>query len=145
MKVLVDTSIWSIALRRSQGNLAPWQQEAAKELAALIGDGRVVLVGPVRQELLSGLAEPRRFGILAEHLRAFPDVALASADWESVATIHNACRTQGIAGSSVDFVLCAVAIARGLELFTADQDFARYAGVVAVKLFAGGVWGPDRR
>ena len=50
MKVIVDTSVWSLALRRQQKN-----NSIADKLRDFIGDGRVVLLGAVRQEILSGI------------------------------------------------------------------------------------------
>ena len=141
MKVLVDTSIWSMALRRQPGQLALWQQDAVRELAGLIADGRAVIVGPVRQELLSGIAIPTKFQALAESLRAFPDEPVSVAEWERAAEISNGCRTAGIAGSAVDFLLCALAVERKMELFTADADFSRYGAVTGFSLFSGRVWG----
>lgn len=142
MNVLVDTSIWSVALRRRTSDLAPWQQAATRELASLIADGRAALMAPVRQELLSGISDQGRFAVLAERLRGFPDLPLGVDDWEAAARISNACRRRGVTGSLVDFALCAAAMERGLELFTADDDFGRYASVVPIALFGGRVWGP---
>ena len=141
MKVLVDTSIWSIALRRQPEKLAVWQQDAVRELSGLIEDGRAVLVGPVRQELLSGIAIHTKFQALANSLRAFPDDPVAIAEWERAAQIHNACRSRGIAGSAIDFLLCAIAVERKLEVFTEDADFGRYQPVAGFSLFGGRVWG----
>lgn len=141
MKVLVDTSIWSMALRRQPQNLAPWQQDAVRELSGLIQDGRVVLAGAVRQELLSGVAVSSKFQALASSLRAFPDDPVTLAEWERAAVISNACRAKGIAGSAIDFLLCAIAAERGLELFTADADFGRCREAAGIRLFGGGVWG----
>ena len=73
MKVLIDTSVWSLALRRRP---RVENEEVVRELAALVDDGRVVMIGPVRQELLSGLRERAQFERLREHLRAFRDLEL---------------------------------------------------------------------
>ena len=48
MKVLVDTCVWSHALRHKNPD-----KEQIKKLSDLITDGRSVLIGPVKQELLS--------------------------------------------------------------------------------------------
>jgi hypothetical protein len=52
--------------------------------------------------------------------------------------MHNLCRTRGIAGSAVDFLICAAAQRRGWEIFTTDRDFERYARVLGLKLYAVG-------
>lgn len=126
MNVLVDTSIWSAALRRAKRVDA----SASRELAELIREGRVVVLGPVRQELLSGIKVKAQFDLLRDHLRSFPDLALESADYEEAASAFNRCRERGIQGSNTDFLLCAVAIRRKLAIYTADGDFRHYAKVL---------------
>jgi predicted nucleic acid-binding protein len=69
VNVIVDTSVWSLALRRAKR----MDDAAPRELAELIREGRVVMLGPVRQELLSGIKQKAQFDMLREHLRAFPD------------------------------------------------------------------------
>jgi len=71
MLVLVDTPIWSLALRRRGADLNPREQRLAAALRELIQDGRAQLIGPVRQELLSGLREETSFKKLRDQLRAF--------------------------------------------------------------------------
>jgi len=125
--VLVDTSVWSLALRRKPGQLGDVEGALADELAELIREQRVVLVGPVRQELLSGVKPEPTFQRLRQALQPFPDEPLTTEDFEEAARAHNRCRAAGVAGSAVDFLLCAVAQRRGLALFTTDHDFERYA------------------
>jgi predicted nucleic acid-binding protein len=131
MKVLVDTAVWSLALRRRGrgGNDA-----VVSELASLVQDGRVVMIGPVRQELLSGIRERSHFESLREHLRAFPDSDITSADYEEAAAFFNRCREQGIQGSNTDFLICAVAARNELSIFTTDEDFVRFATVLPIVL-----------
>lgn len=134
MQVLVDTSIWSLALRRHQGQLSVAEKERVASLQELIQDGRARLIGPIRQELLSGIREPAQFEKLREQLRAFPDERLTAEDYERAAQLSNDCRRKGLAGSGVDLLICAVAIARGWHLFTSDADFRGYAKLIAVQL-----------
>jgi predicted nucleic acid-binding protein len=47
----------------------------------------------------------------------------------------NTCRAAGVAGSAIDFLICAVTRRRGLAIFTTDRDFSRYAAAVPVKLY----------
>jgi predicted nucleic acid-binding protein len=130
--VLVDTSVWSLALRRT---MATQEQEVA-ELAELIKEGRTALIGPVRQELLSGVRTESQFRTLKAHLQAFPDVALESADYEEAASFFNRCRARGIQGSSIDFLICAAATRRRMAVFTTDGDFAHYQKVLELQLHA---------
>ncbi len=128
MNVLVDTSVWSLALRRS----APRQDAIESELRDLILEGRVLLVGPVRQELLSGIRAPAQFRKLRDVLAAFPDEPITREDYEDAASCFNRCRARGIQGSNTDFLLCAVALRLGVPLFTTDRDFDHFAKALRV-------------
>ena len=85
MNVLVDTSVWSIALRRDK-TPAP---TVVRELRNLILSSRVEIVGPIRQELLSGLREDAQFKKLQKNLAAFPDLALETDDYVMAAKFFN--------------------------------------------------------
>ena len=131
MKVLVDTSIWSLALRRTKEE----SSRIRRELEGLIADHRVVMIGPVRQELLSGIRNGSQFDSLKKRLSAFPDEPIAAEDYEEAARIFNVCRQNGIQGSNTDFLICAVAKNRQLEIFTTDNDFALFSEVIAIALY----------
>jgi len=133
MLVLVDTPIWSLALRRRDTDLNPHEQRLTAGLRELIQDGRAQLVGPVRQELLSGLREEAGFKKLRDQLRAFEQVPMEVADYEEAAHLNNQCRARGIAGSAIDFLICAAALRRSWQVFTTDRDFLRYAKVFPLK------------
>ena len=134
MKVLVDTPIWSLALRRrSRSHTTP----ATSELASLIDDGRVAMIGPIRQELLSGLKERAQFDRLREHLRAFSDSPMTMEDYEEAASFYNLCRTKGIQGSNTDFLICAVAARNDFTIFTTDEDFVHFAKILPIVLHSG--------
>lgn len=130
MKVLVDTSVWSQVLRRGE----PENEPRERELRELLREGRVVLMGPIRQELLSGIRVESQYKQLRGKLRAFGDVGLEREDYEEAAQCFNRCRTAGVQGGSVDFLICAVAMRRKLAIFTADTDFKHYAKVLGFRL-----------
>lgn len=131
MNVLVDTSVWSLALRRA-ASVHP----ARHKLKELILDGRAAIIGPVRQELLSGVKLTAHFEGLQEKLRAFSDIELQTGDYEEAARFFNECRSHGIQGSNTDFLICAVSARREFPIFTTDKDFARFAEVIPVLLYA---------
>jgi len=135
MMVLVDTSVWSLALRRKSGDLNARERDLSVALAELIREGRAQIVGVVRQELLSGIREAERFEKLRDYLRAFDEPVLEIADYEAAAEAHNRCRSRGIAGSAIDFLICAVALRREWQVFTSDGDFEAYSKVLAVRLY----------
>jgi predicted nucleic acid-binding protein len=131
VKVLVDTSIWSLALRRKGRG----ENEASRsELGSLVSDGRVAMIGPIRQEILSGIKEPAQFERLREHLHAFPDIEIATADYEEAASFFNRCRESGIQGSNTDFLICAIAVRNEFAIFTSDADFTHFARVLPIVL-----------
>ena len=134
MDVLVDTSVWSLDLRRRTRQLSGRQLAVQRELADLVQEGRAAIIGPIRQELLSGIAEDTAFERLRERLRPFDDLRLTAEDYEDAARFNNRCRRAGVAGSAIDLLICAAAARRDLPVFTTDADFQRYAAVVPVQL-----------
>ncbi|MCX6348629.1 MAG: PIN domain-containing protein [Candidatus Aureabacteria bacterium] len=130
MRVLVDTSIWSLALRRGE----PARGREAAELRRLIGEHRVEIIGPIRQEILSGVRDAQHFERLESRLRAFPDAAILTEDYVTAAKFFNLCRSGGIQGSNTDFLICAVAVRRNFAVFTTDGDFPLFARHLPVVL-----------
>jgi predicted nucleic acid-binding protein len=132
MKVLVDTPIWSLALRRKT---RPENASMKSDLASLVDDGRVAMIGPIRQELLSGIKERAHFDRLREHLRAFSDTEITLDDYEEAASFYNRCRGKGIQGSNTDFLICAIAARNEFSIFTTDHDFTHFAKVLPIVLY----------
>jgi predicted nucleic acid-binding protein len=130
MKVLVDTSVWSLALRRNQ----PTESPVVTELIELIREVRSQLIGQVRQELLSGIKNQVQFQKLRNHLRAFPDLEVTTRDYESAADFYNLCRAKGIQGSNTDFLICAVAARYNIPIFTTDEDFTLFQAHLPITL-----------
>jgi predicted nucleic acid-binding protein len=131
----VDTGLWSLALRRKSHDLNAVEEVLQRKLTELIREGRAVLIGPVRQEVLSGIREGAVYERLRDSLKAFPDEVLTREDFEQAAKANNTCRAAGVSGSPVDFLICAVALRRGMEIFTTDADFANYARCIPIRLF----------
>ncbi|MFI5307441.1 MAG: PIN domain-containing protein [Polyangiales bacterium] len=127
----MDTVVWSLVLRRRPSAASA---VLSTELASLVQDGRVIMIGPVRQEILSGIRERPHFDRLREHLRAFPDAEITSTDYEEAATLFNRCREKGIQGSNTDFLMCAVAARLQLSIFTTGADFEHFARVLPITL-----------
>src|SRR5436309_11598932 len=93
--VLIDTPVWSLALRRKTADLNEREKVISGALGDLIRDGRAQLMGVVRQELLSGIREEEQFKRLRDYLRAFDDSRLEMGDYEHAAQMHNRCRSRG--------------------------------------------------
>jgi predicted nucleic acid-binding protein len=130
VNVLVDTSVWSLALRRP----TPEGSAATAELVELIREGRVAMIGAIRQEILSGIRAAEQYRKLRDRLRAFEDVALDEVDYEEAATCFNRCRAKGLQGSNTDFLMCAVSLRRDLAILTTDKDFDGFAKVLNFEL-----------
>lgn len=67
-------------------------------------------------------------------LRTYPEEPAGVDDLEAAAKAHNACRAQGIPGSGIDYLICAIAMRREWASFSTDPDFRRYAKVLSFKL-----------
>lgn len=133
--ILVDTPVWSSALRCKAANLSAPERRSTQLLYALIDEGRAQLLGAVRQELLSGLKDESQFRLLRDYLRDFPDVPVTTEDYEEAARGNNQCRRAGIAASPVDMLMCAVSMRHRWDIFTADQDFTHYRSILKIGLF----------
>jgi predicted nucleic acid-binding protein len=144
MSVLVDTSIWSLALRRRRRHLTAAEQVLVDELSDLTREGRVRIIGVVRQELLSGIKTPAQYEKLCSALRAFPDESITTTAHEGAAKASNTCRAKGIVSSVVDALICEIALARQWSIFTTDPDFKNYARVLPISLHAPRTTGTGR-
>lgn len=134
MSVLVDTPVWSLALRRRAAQLNSTERRQVDEWRTLVAEGRARLTGIIRQEVLSGIRDEGDFARLRERLDAFEDVTADSADHERAAALFNACRAKGISPGAIDVLICAIAARHGLAIFTIDTDFTRYARVLPLRL-----------
>ena len=130
MKVLVDTCIWSIALKGND----PRNKLIASELETLIDEGRLAIIGPIKQEILSAYKEKVKYTKVRKSLSYFPNIILEDIDFEVAAEFHNTCRGKGVQGSHIDFLICAVAVRLNLSIYTNDKDFQRYQKYTPIEL-----------
>lgn len=131
MKVLVDTPIWSYALRTPNKEY----QNEIDQLESLIRDQRALIIGPIRQEILSGYSDLRKYKKLKEKLSFFENTPIHDIDYEFAAELCNHCRKKGVQGSHIDFLICAVAKRIDIPIFTTDKDFPNYQKAISIKLF----------
>ena len=129
MKVLVDTSVWSLALRRKEPS------ETAETLSDLITSSLVVMIGSVRQEILSGISDKNIFMKLKIRLEAFDDFDVDTKDYETAAEFYNICRQNGVQGSHTDFLICAVAYNNKFLIYTTDKDFDNFSKYLPIKVY----------
>ena len=130
MRTIVDTSVWTLALRRKTVYSSP----ATQALRSLIEHGLAVVLGPVRQEILSGIKHRDQFDRLSERLAAFEDFILETDDSIKAASLCNECLRRGIQASHTDFLIAAAAIRRDFAVLSADKNFAHIATTIPVKL-----------
>jgi predicted nucleic acid-binding protein len=136
LNVLVDTSVWSLALRRWPGDLSGREKKLVEELREIIAEGRAQIIGVIRQELLSGIKSETQFEKLRLTLTGFADEMEETGDYEAAAKLSNVCRSKGKSTSLVDMLICAVALRREWAVFTVEEDFEEYAGILGLKLHA---------
>lgn len=130
MKVIIDTCVWSRFFRRDR----PASDPVVEEVRRLVRADAVQLIGPIRQELLSGAQPSERFEQLKEYLRFYPNLPLEEDDDETAASYYNRLRRLGLQGTGTDLLICAAAARRGFKIFTTDTDFAAYAKHLPLKL-----------
>ena len=128
--VLVDACVWSVALRsRTQK-----EATAAERLKQLIDNNQARVIGPIRQELLSGYTDKNSFERLRQKIEYFPNEPIIDADYVSAAEYSNFCRAKGIQGSHTDFLICAVSIRAKFYIYTTDKDFQHYSKHLPISL-----------
>ena len=131
MRVLVDTCIWSNVFRYK--NPIPEDKTC---LMKLVEDDSALIIGPIRQEFLSGIREINRYVGLREALRSFPDLPLKTELFEMGAEMFNDCRRKGVSASAVDMMVCSAAKYYGVEIWTEDPDFAHYKKCIDIQLYS---------
>lgn len=132
MSLLVDTSVWSLALRRDAPTGAPEVQ--ALRTALETGD-TVVCTGLVLQELLQGFAGPKaRDGIL-RRFSALPFVSPDRGDHVEAAELRNHCRRKGVQLATIDALIAQLCIRHDLTLLSADADFRHAARVCPLRVW----------
>lgn len=132
MTLLVDTSVWSLAFRRSS---VPHVPEVVALRDALEGDDLVVTTGLILQELLQGFAGPRARRDIVARFEALPLIAPDRQDHIEAAEVRNVCRRGGVQIGTIDALLAQLCIRHGLTLLTTDQDFTHAAAHCALKLW----------
>lgn len=133
MSLLVDTSVWSLALRRDAEQTAP---EVAALRHALLGADQVFTTGLVLQELLQGFAGPKARAQLVERLSALAFLQPGREDHIEAAEVRNACRRRGVQVGTIDALLIQLCRRHDLVLLTTDQDFHAAARHVEFRLWA---------
>jgi predicted nucleic acid-binding protein len=131
---IVDTCVWSLALRRDRHDLSSDERAMVFELKDMIVAGRAAIIGPIRREILSGISTKKHFESLRLQLQPQIDLPLNTEIWERAAGFYNTCRAAGIAADAIDMTICAAADFHTASIFTTDPDFIRYVKHLPIKL-----------
>ena len=131
MKVIVDTSVWSPALRLGAKATDPNVQKLRDLLGA---EQPIYLLGVIIQELLQGLRQREQFLKVALYLDPFPLIEPSRADYVSAAELSFKCRRRGIQSTTIDCLIASVALKYDCALLTSDSDFNLLATVAPLQL-----------
>lgn len=130
MRVIVDTDVWSEALRKTRGEKSAY----VRELTNLIQEGRLEIIGPIKMEILSGIKEMSVFEAFSARLTAFSDRAIPSDVYVLAARFFNLCRNKGIQGSNTDFLICACSVHWNFAILSKDKDYLQYKKYLPIDL-----------
>ena len=111
--------------RKSKAAINHDEQLLLTSLTEAIRDGRVAIIGPIRQEILSGIREASQFEKLRTALASFPDEPLSTNDYEEAARLFNLCRGRGVECGATDVLICAVAVRKHWAILTSDGGLKR--------------------
>jgi hypothetical protein len=131
VKVLIDTPIWSYAFRSKNIHF----ESHVEALKTLIINQQILIIGVIRQEVLSGYSDEKKFELLRQKLSVFENTPILDDDYIQAATFSNLCRQKGIQGSPIDFLICAVSVRLNAKIFTTDKDFDFYQQHLPIKLY----------
>lgn len=134
MSVLVDTSVWSLALRR---DTPPDLPHVRALVDALAGDDQVLTTGLILQELLQGFSGARRSDEIIQRFDALTMVTARRQDYIAAANTHTVCRQHGVQLGTVDCLIAQLAIRHEAMLLSTDRDFTHAAQHVPLKLWPG--------
>lgn len=132
MNLLVDTSVWSLALRRDRPKVTP---EITRLRVALEQGDDVYSTGIILQELLQGFSGAKNRELIISHFAALPLIVPDKRDHLDAAELHSACRKRGIQTGAIDVLLAAICVRRDLTILSTDADFKRIASVSSLSVW----------
>ncbi len=132
MKLLVDTSVWSLALRRDR----PPDLAEVKALAHALDAGEIIVTaGLILQEILQGFRGPKVREKIISRFSALPLLSPDLEDHVEAAGLRNLCRRRGIQVGTIDALIAQLCIRHDLTLLTTDEDFRRVAAQSSLALW----------
>jgi predicted nucleic acid-binding protein len=132
VSLLVDTSVWSLALRRD----APAGAAEVRTLRTALESGdTVVCTGIVLQELLQGFTGPKARDEILRRFSALPFVSPDRSDHVDAAELRNHCRRKGVQLATIDALIAQLCIRHDLMLLSADADFRHAARICPLRVW----------
>jgi predicted nucleic acid-binding protein len=132
LSLLVDTSVWSLALRRDGLSSAP---QVVALVRALENGDPVLTTGLVLQELLQGFSGPKSREQIIERFSALPLLAPDRQDHIEASELRNTCRRKGVQVGTIDALLAQLCIRHKLLLLTSDDDFDNMAAHCPLRIW----------
>jgi len=131
IKLLIDTSVWSEALRRKDKSL-----DSSETLVRRIieNNDEIVIIGIILQEILSGITDKKLFSEIETILNDFSYIDIMKEDYIYAAELRNKCKQKGIIAGSYDFLIASVAIRNKLALVTYDKDYINISKYTELKI-----------
>lgn len=134
MNLFVDTSVWSLALRRDGDEKAP---TVVRLREAIASQDALFTTGLVLQELLQGFHGPRAHKAILVRFAALPIIAPDRDDHVAAAGLRNTCRRRGVQLGTIDALLAQLCVRHQLVMLSADDDFRHAARYVPLKVWSG--------
>jgi predicted nucleic acid-binding protein len=132
VSLLIDTSVWSLALRR---DAPPDVPEVRALRDALAGGEIVATTGIILQELLQGVIPERARTQIIEMFTALEYCPPAREDHVAAAGMRNTLRAAGVQVGTIDALIAHLAIAGGHTLLTTDNDLRAASRHVSLQLW----------
>jgi predicted nucleic acid-binding protein len=131
MKFLIDTSVWSEALRRKNKSINSSETILSR---LILNESEIIIIGIILQEILSGITDIKLFNEINTILSDFPYIETTKDDYIFAAELRNNLKIKGITAGSFDFLIASIAIRNNLTLVTIDNDFKHIAKYSKLKL-----------
>ncbi|TGK38481.1 PIN domain nuclease [Leptospira gomenensis] len=130
MKLLVDTSVWSEALRRKGKTL---NSEETYLYHIITNEDDIFVTGIILQEILTGIKDQKIFSEIEDQFRYFNFLSPTEKDHIEAAKLRNLLSKKGIVLATIDALIAQIAITHNLILATYDNDFLRLSGITKLK------------
>jgi len=131
VSLLVDTSVWSLAMRQ---DISPDNRHVQLLTSSIDSGVEIYSTGIILQELLQGFTKPKSADLIIDRFAAIPMLIPETSDYIDAAKLRNQCRRKGVQIGTVDALIAQLSIRLQLSLLTADEDFSHMAGVVKLRL-----------